>query len=173
MNGMKLIIPLVFAFYVSAPQAQTCLDTIEAAAPDGRYTDHGDGTVTDKITKLMWKQCSEGQSGTDCSGGTATIKTWQVALQAPANINTQGGFAGYSDWRLPNIKELKSLVERRCFLPAINATHFPNTKSSNYWSSSPRANYSASAWYVYFPYGYDSSYNRPNDLYVRLVRTGQ
>ena len=173
MNGMKLIIPLVFAFFVSTPQAQTCLDTIEAAAPDGRYTDHGDGTVTDKITKLMWKQCSEGQSGTDCSGGTATTKTWQVALQVPANINTQGGFAGYSDWRLPNIKELKSLVERRCFLPAINATHFPNTKSSLYWSSSPHANFSSYAWSVYFNYGYDNNSNRLNNSYVRLVRTGQ
>ena len=173
MNGMKLIIPLVFAFYVSAPQAQTCLDTIEAAAPDGRYTDHGDGTVTDKITKLMWKQCSEGQSGTDCSGGTATTKTWQVALQVPANINTQGGFAGYSDWRLPNIKELKSLVELRCFLPAINATHFPNTKSSGYWSSSPNGDHSSYAWRVVFISGDGLNNNRSNFNYVRLVRTGQ
>ena len=163
MNIMRPVIPLIFALFVSAPQAQVCLDTVEAVAPDGRYTDHSDGTVTDKITGLMWRQCGEGQSGTDCSGGSATTHTWRGALQIPASVNTQGGFAGYSDWRLPNIKELASLVEERCYSPAINLTLFPNTLSSYYWSASPYANYSAYAWSVYFNYG--------NDYYTQSVPT--
>ena len=170
---MRPVIPLIFAFFMNSPQAQTCLDTIEAVAPDGRYTDHNDGTVTDKITGLMWRQCSEGRSSTDCSGGSATSHTWQGALQIPANINTQGGFAGYSDWRLPNLKELASLVEERCYSPAINVTLFPNTPSSSYWSASPYASSSAYAWYVHFYYGSDYGGNRTYGLYVRLVRTGQ
>ena len=170
---MRPVIPLILALFVSAPQAQTCLDTIEAVALDGRYTDHDDGTVTDKVTGLMWKQCSEGQSGADCSGGSATASTWQGALQQPANINTQGGFAGHSDWRLPNIKELASLAEERCYSPAINGTLFPNTVSSYYWSASPYANNSASAWYVNFGYGDGYYGNRASGKYVRLVRTGQ
>ena len=160
----------------SAPLlAQTCQDNITSTAPDGRYTDHGDGTVTDTTTSLMWKRCSEGQSGSNCSG-TANTSTWQEALQIPANINTQGGFAGYSDWRLPNLKELASLIEERCYNPAINISYFPSlptSSSSAYWSSTPTPRYLSDAWGVLFNHGNDNYGSRTSRTYVRLVRTGQ
>ncbi|MBP8284334.1 MAG: DUF1566 domain-containing protein, partial [Chromatiaceae bacterium] len=96
-----------------AAAAQTCkYGSIPATAPASRFTDNGDGTVTDRATGLQWQRCSEGQtwsSGT-CTG-TATGHTWQVALQ----LAEAASYAGQSDWRLPNINELASIVEQACY----------------------------------------------------------
>jgi hypothetical protein len=149
--------------------AQTCRDDIRATAPDSRYQDNGNGTVTDRATGLIWKQCAEGRSGAGCATGSLQTFTWQAALQhAEAAV-----FAGNSLWRLPNKNELASLVERRCYDPAINATFFPNTPSSGFWSSSPAASSSDGAWVVGFYYGYVGDGGKNYTLYVRLVRAGQ
>ncbi|WP_269267322.1 DUF1566 domain-containing protein [Vibrio cholerae] len=143
---------------------------ITATTPSADFSDNGDGTVTHHATGLIWQRCSLGQSwdGTDCTG-TATTFTWQQALAAGAQ-NTLGGF---SDWRLPNKNELASIVEYRCFRPAINSQAFPNTPSDWYWSSSPFARNSYYAWFVYFGNGgvYDAS--KSHNPHVRLVRAGQ
>ena len=68
--------------------------------PNERYETHDDGTVTDKVTGLMWMQCSLGQDSNDNCSGIATEHDWQEALEA-AEAST---FATYTDWRLPNIK---------------------------------------------------------------------
>ncbi len=160
---------LLLAVAMAPALAQTCRDDIPASAPDSRFTANGDGTVTDRATGLIWKQCAEGLSGADCLTGSATNFTWQQALQhAEAAV-----FAGSSLWRLPNKKELASLVEQRCYAPAINSRFFPNTPSSWFWSSSPYAGYSYDAWVVYFANGdVYGSYKRSSDE-VRLVRGGQ
>ncbi|MDH5387171.1 MAG: DUF1566 domain-containing protein [Gammaproteobacteria bacterium] len=154
--------------------AQTCSNSVTATAPDSRYTDNLDGTVTDNQTGLMWRQCSEGLSTTDtaCDTGSAVPYTWQVALQQVQTINVTG-FAGYTDWRLPNHNELTSLLENSCFSPAINTTAFPVTPAFNYWSASPHANLPGSAWYVSFNHGFVDSSNKTLAYRVRLVRGGQ
>ena len=149
--------------------AQTCSDTIFVTAPDSRYRDNSDGTITDLQSGLIWKQCSQGLSGSDCSSGAVETKTWQQALQA---ADTEQ-FAGYDDWRLPNLSELASLVEMSCYSPAINDNYFPNTENSYYWSSSPYAGSSTYAWHVYFYGGSDGRLSKNNNVYVRLVRGGQ
>jgi hypothetical protein len=63
-----------------------------------------------------------------------------------------------------------SIVEEKCYDPAINLTRFLNTPSSVVWSGSPYAYYSGNAWYVNFNGGYSGIYNRSNDYQVRLVR---
>ncbi|MFI3195587.1 MAG: DUF1566 domain-containing protein, partial [Methylococcaceae bacterium] len=79
----------------------------------------------------------------------------------------------YSDWRLPNIAELQTIVERDNYYPAINTELFPNTPSDVFWSSSPYVGYASSAWGVYFSSGLvDSSY-RGSAFPVRLVRASQ
>jgi len=109
-----LLLGLCLVFFTgAAAAAQTCkYDSIPATAPASRFTDNGDGTVTDKTTGLQWQRCSQGQtwSGGTCAG-TATGHTWQAALQL-ADVAT---YAGRSDWRLPNIKELASIVEQACY----------------------------------------------------------
>ena len=156
-------------------QPSTSPSPITASAPNSRYTDNGDGTVTDTTTGLMWKQCAEGltTSSTACDTGTAAIYTWQQALQQAQTVDSGSGFAGHTDWRLPNRKELHSLVEVQCYSPAINATLFPNTPSNEFWSSSPVADDTGYAWVVSFDGGYDSNGNKSYANYVRLVRGGQ
>jgi len=162
------------AFNSTVALAQTCqTTTIPATTPTSRFTVHGNGTVTDTKTGLMWKQCSEGLSGADCSVGGAGAYTWQGALQQAQTVNVGSGFAGYTDWRVPNVKELRSITERQCYAPSINTTIFPNTVSSLYWSSSPVADFSNGAWLVYFYYGTDGWHYKDSNYYVRLVRSGQ
>jgi hypothetical protein len=159
-------------FWLSAAQGQTCRTEAEipSSTPTADFVDHGDGTVTHKKTGLMWMKCPLGQSGPDCATGSADTYTWEQALETADGHS----FAGYSDWRLPNVKELRSIVEQRCYGPAINLSVFPATPGSYFWSSSPNASNSGYAWHVYFDYGYDDySYSRGHALLVRLVRSGQ
>ena len=173
-----LLIGTALLFGVPTLHAQTCNDSATKTAPDSRYTDNGNGTVTDNQTGLMWKQCSEGLSNSDnavpaCDTGSAITYTWQGALSHAQTVNS-ASFAGHSDWRLPNVKELSSLVEMACYWPAINVNRFPNTLSSGYWSSSPVADRSASAWNVHFSVGSGGgNLKAGGHYYVRLVRGGQ
>ena len=116
---------------------------------------NGDGTVTDVATGLMWQQQDDG-----------IIRDHPDAITFCQNLS----LAGQADWRLPNIKELTSLVDYRQFNPAIDAAAFPNTSSSIYWSASSRASISVSAWFVGFNDGGVESRNKTSDLFVRCVR---
>ena len=100
----------------------------QPAAAQMSYTDNGNGTVTDNLTGLMWKKCSEGQNNDSTCSGTALIYTWEDALTQCENLS----FAGYTDWRLPNKRELFSIVHFGTYAPAINTTYFPNTQSALY-----------------------------------------
>jgi hypothetical protein len=151
--------------------SQTIKTYIDNQWQDSLYTDHKDGTVTDIKTTLMWKRCPEGLSGSGCTG-TAEKYSYKLAIER-ADASENKPFATYSDWRLPNIKELRSLVARDRYLPAINSTFFPNTPNSYFWSSSPYAYFTNSAWILDFDYGDDYYYHRSNYIYVRLVRGGQ
>lgn len=149
----------------SLAHAQTCrTDSILATTPDSRFEIISNGSeVKDKVTGLIWQRCSMGQTwdGNTCTG-TATSHTWQQALTVAKNLGN-----GY---RLPNIKELKSIVERQCYNPTINSKVFPNTQSSVYWSSSPYANNNNDAWGVNFYNGPDGGNYKNNRHYVRAVR---
>ena len=168
-NEMKLIQIFLFSLFSGSLQA-ACLNTISDTTPSGRFTDHGNRTVTDKVTGLMWKQCSEGLSGMGCGDGSATALNWQEALLVPGSVNNQGGFAGFTDWRLPNIKELGSIVSQRCSHQAINTSVFPNTPSAGYWSATPYLSDSSTSWNVNFILGTPSPHKRDLGLSVRLVR---
>jgi len=167
------VLGALFLFLLSSISAwaQTCNSAMPFTAPDTRYTINSIGTVTDLHTGLMWQQCSAGLSGADCADGVVQSFKWDQALQHVENLNATTGFANYTDWRLPNIKELVSLVEEACDSPAINLNHFPNTTHSKYWSSSPLiGQYTTLAWYVRFYDGYSHNMSRSSDGFVRLVR---
>lgn len=162
-----------------------CSTYIYASTPSIDFVVHGDGTVTHNKTGLMWKVCGEGQtwSNNNCSGDVTSV-TWQQALQIPNMLNANGGYAGYSDWRLPNIKELQSIIEQQCYSPSIESTIFPSTASDFYWSSSPYIDGNDLAWGIYFSDGHDYGskrinnrevfyYGNGNGYHARLVRGGQ
>jgi hypothetical protein len=132
------------------------------------FVDNADGTVTQSNTGLMWVKCSEGQTGTNCTGDAKTMN-WSAALTAANNSN----LGGYNDWRLPNLKELQALVDYSSYNPAIDTSYFPNTPSSWFWSASPFANLSYCAWVVCFSDGYAGYGDRNDGNHVRLVRGGQ
>jgi hypothetical protein len=149
---MRPKLPILCALFIACAEAhagQTCNDRINQTAPTSRYTDHGDGTVTDTRTGLMWQRCMMGYAYSDnstpgnladdaCTPSATVTYLWQEALQGVADANAAGGFAGFSDWRVANIRELISLVEHQCSAPAINATIFPDTPpDAEVFSSSP------------------------------------
>ena len=170
----KITLGIALCLLLTNSFAQTCKDSISETTPTERFNDQHDGTVLDSKTNLIWKRCSEGQTwdGTTCAGSASTY-TWQGALSATEALNTGEGFAGETDWRVPNIKELDSIVELKCYSPAINLSVFPNTPSAVVWSSSPYASSSYYAWYVSFSDGNDVAYFKNDYIQVRLVRSGQ
>src|SRR5450756_1981947 len=128
----------------AAPNAHavSCSSTNPIASnPDSVYdTATVPGTAIDTRTKLMWQRCSVGQTwnGSTCTGsarGSAQGDGWAWVLQQSVNNK----FAGFTDWRVPNVKELRSLVEecRGYPVPSINDTIFPNTPLDAFYSSSP------------------------------------
>ena len=165
----------LLAWPATAPWADTNPNfnpNVTATTPDTDFTlDDVNGTAYHQKTGLTWKRCAEGQtwsSGT-CTG-TAGSYTWSLALQRGPAL---GAFAGFSDWRLPNQKELNSIVEQRNYSPAINATVFPNAPASYFWSASPYAPYAGYAWLVVFNLGDGYADSKGANYAVRLVRGGQ
>ncbi len=165
---------IIFSFSFNDMSATCNTSSIKETTPTSDFTVNGDGTVTHLNTGLMWKVCSEGQTWADgnCTGTILTYN-WQEALQRPQTLNAVGGYSNNTDWRLPNINELLSIVEKQCYEPAINETIFPSTASDYYWSSSPNVSLSDYAWIVLFRYGYDGLNSRNSSYHVRLVRGGQ
>ena len=155
---------------------QECNSAILAST--SHLYDNGNGTINDPKTGLVWKKCNEGEiwnSANNSCNGSADTFTWQNALQRAQAINNSnvGENLGKTDWRLPNIKELASIVELKCYKPSINLSLFPTTVSWMYWSSSSVANGSNYAWYVNFNYSNDSRNYKNLSFSVRLVRSGQ
>ena len=163
-----LFAPTVWAACTAGNPNANLLQTTPTADFNTTATD---GTVIHTKTGLMWKRCAEGQTwdGATCTG-TASALNWQAALAAAAATST---FAGYSDWRLPSIKELQSIVESCGYGPAINTTIFPATPASDFWSASSYGPIPALAWYVRFGDGLVNAAVKPLILHVRLVRGGQ
>lgn len=147
----------------------SCPANIDRATPDADLIDNGDATVTHLSTGLTWKKCSEGYSGDYCTG-PSTAFNW-IQAQDAATAANNANFAGHNDWRVPNYKELQSIVETGCQNPSINWTRFPNTPPGQYWTSTGYGN-APIAWYVHFITGGSGAAERTMTYNVRLVRGG-
>jgi hypothetical protein len=141
--------------------------------------------VRDNVTKLVWE--------TKTNDGGLRDRNHQYFWYNPDN-NTNGGkagtnfmstysfvqnvnavsFCGASDWRLPTIEELYSIILNQNITSylAIDKHYFPNTLSSNYWSSSPYSKYRTFAWCVSFSFGQSCVDYKSSPHPVRLVRAG-
>jgi hypothetical protein len=163
------------AFPVSV--AQVCRSGIPPSNPPNVYIiDIANGTVTDPRTGLMWDRCLLGLSGADCNAGATQILSWDGALAAASAANS-ATYKGYSDWRLPNIKELVSSFEYcNVTVNLENGRVFPlGPVVSNVWSSSPSSNLAGSAYLLIGSTGAVVRQVRTVVVNngVRLVRGGQ
>lgn len=160
--------------------------------PVRSYTSLGGGTmVQDNVTGLIWEVKQNRDNTKDYTNphDADNTYTWCDTNSATnggdagtcgAN-DTEGyidtlnsaGFGGYSDWRIPTLKELVTLEDYSAYYPTINTALFPNTVSSHYWSSTTDAQYSGNAWRVHFYNGDNFINNKSDSLYVRAVRGGQ
>ena len=154
----------------------------QAACPvtPGRFIANG-AEVVDSKTGLVWARCSVGQTwnGSQCTGQPTLVyheEAMRLAQSTPG-------------WRLPNVKELASLVDRRCQSPSIDTVAFPGFAGNehwNYWSSTLDLSNTDRAWIVVFLEGRlqtdgrngdyvpafhgSPGFNRPRTVAVRLVR---
>ena len=131
------------------------------AWPDPRFTDNGNGTICDNLTGLMWEQASSG-----------TALTWANAL-AYANGLSLGG---HSDWRLPNVNELESLInagqaDSGDWLGSPQG--LSGVQAGGHWSSTTYAPSTTNAWLVGMSLGYVVYNVKTNNYYVLAVRSGQ
>jgi len=162
----------------------------------GRYRDEGNGTVTDITTNLQWQRFHVGQRW---ENEGVVGESDKLTFEQAAEVAQQCNYLGYTDWRVPTIDELNSLVYSSSGLPktwndtgnecegdyqrptiCLEAFPWPDYDDeeemyshSTVWSSSPYAYSSNYAWYISFYYGYTDHFNRANDEHVRLVRSGQ
>ncbi len=142
MNKVQQTLILLVTCAVSLSSlAQTCYEQPNLLSSSTKeFIIHDDGTASHLPTGLMWKRCIEGiSSNNSCNTGEVLTLNWEAALKHVAELNT-AGFAGYSDWRLPNPKELTSVIEYGCSKPAMNLSVFPNMLSIRVWSSTVSEN---------------------------------
>jgi hypothetical protein len=85
--------------------------------------DNGNGTITDNATGLIWQKCSMGQANDATCSGIATTVNWAAAMSYCENLT----LGGRSDWRLPSVTELRSLVDETRINPVVDPVFFPST----------------------------------------------
>jgi len=138
--------------------------------PSPRFTDNGDGTVLDHLTGLVWLRDA------NCFG---TTTTWQGALDE-ANL-LQDGSCGLSDqstegdWRLPNVREIASLVNYGVVAPALPFPHpFVNVETLNqYGTSTSHDRYPSWSWYRSFNAGSQASNAKTADDFLAWPVRGE
>ena len=136
------------------------------APPSPRFTDHGNGTVTDNMTGLMWTKNANLINGS---------LTWMNAVDYCNAMNSGSGTYGHTDWRLPNLRELQSLIDYGRYNPPLPEGHpFTNIVTMwYYWSSTTVADTTACAWLIRLNNGH-LTYGNKTDVYcVWPVRAGQ
>jgi hypothetical protein len=111
--------------------------------------------VRDNNTALVWQQLDDD-----------TGREWANALSY-CNDLTLGG---HSDWRLPSVKELISILDVHNIAPAIDNTVFPDTNRANYWTSTSISVDPSRAWHVNFDWSNNYYSDKATANYVRCVR---
>ncbi len=152
------------------------------------FVDNGDGTITDLNTGLMWEKKSldgglhDSENAYWWSGDGAQETIWDWL----DDINTEGGtgFAGHSDWRIPSVRELESVIDYEHAFPSVGpvfnngcivgctVTTCSCIEGSSYWSSTTAADTPADAFVVEFGSPFVGVVTKAIPLMVRAVRAG-
>lgn len=177
---MRIMLSLIVVAGSSIAHAQTssCATgsalSMPPSTPTERFTIPAAESVTtspviiDNQTGLMWARCEEGKSWHpqyECIG-EADSKNWEQTL---AHIAPTDTYLGYTGWRVPNVKELASIIERRCYNPALNSDVFPGGQADTLWTNSPNDVY-GNIWAVDFSTGTTQLVAPTSSFSFRLVR---
>ena len=133
-----------------------------------------DLSLHDKRWTYTWyepTQISKGNYAGKTNGGKCPEGNDCDTQAYVAAVNAKK-LCGYEDWRLPNIFELHTLLNRKDNCPGTctDKHYFPNTAKGGYWSSSPFEKFICYAWGVDFELGDASGAHKDTPLYIRLVR---
>ena len=138
------------------------------AWPSPRFSDNNDGTITDNATGLVWLK----------NGNPFGFKTWSHALACCRRLCggeyglTDGSSPG--DWRLPNIREIESLVDYDMAAPCLPQGHpFQNVRPSSYWTSTSVAAAPAEAMFIILGVGPSIFESKEHRFFVWPVRDGK
>jgi hypothetical protein len=143
-------------------------DGVECSMGGNRFTDNGNGTVTDNCTQLIWLK----------NANCFYVKIWQEAMNAAKQLAAGQcdlkDVSSAGDWRLPSIKELQSLIDYSKVSPALPKIHpFLEMRPDLYWSSTEGAYDEIYAWYVSFNNGHVNTSYKSSTYYVWPVRSRQ
>jgi hypothetical protein len=166
----------------ACPGAPSDQDGAVHAGVPLNYTDNGNGTVTDHATGLMWEKLSDDDGIHDWDNSYSWYDAFTIKI---ARLKTEC-FAGYCDWRLPNRRELESLVVVSHTAPAVDpvfntacapgctvTTCSCTQPDSYYWTSTSYQDPSLSAaWAVGSNFGVVDGHEKFLELSVRAVRGG-
>lgn len=135
------------------------------APPNPRFVDNRDGTVTDRLTDLVWLKDA------DAFG----LRTWEQGLAVCKSLchGSAGAWDGSQpgDWRLPNAKEIESLVDYGNFGPSIPKDHpFVNVRPSSYWTSTSVALAPTEAMFIILGVGPTIFENKEHPFFIWPVR---
>jgi hypothetical protein len=144
--------------------------------PVPRFVTSIEKTVADRLTGLMWAQDAQADTESGCLPGGDSLLTWQESLDYVKCLNTQN-YLGYPDWRLPNVVEMRSLLDLSRELPALPVGHtFSHVAqdSDGYWTSSTNfhRDYHDEAWWLRFDRIYVGSESKNLAKNVWPVRGG-
>ena len=130
--------------------------------PNPRFTVQANtNVVLDNLTSLMWAR------NANLPGGQTT---WSTAIDYCNNLT----YGGYSDWRLPNVRELQSLIDFSQNTPVLPSGHpFTDVQSDYYWSSTTISSGSDYAWFIYLADGYTYYGAKATMFSVWPIRGGQ
>ena len=142
--------------------------TWEAKVNDASHLRHWSWTYT-----WYGSDASSNGGSPGTASGTTNCKTLGRCdtEKFVADVNA-AALCGFADWRMPTQSELLTLVHAGAQNPSIDATYFPNTQASNFWSATSYVPSALSAWYVDFVGG-TNVFPKAHSSYVRLVRGGQ
>lgn len=138
-RSISIMLAAMFCAGTVSAQDEYCEDGARSdrpTTPSRDFVDLGDGVVQHEPTGLQWSRCAVGQTfNAGRCDGAATVFYWDEAPDAIDRLNATGELAGHSNWRLPTVEELRSIVEECREAPSINTDIFPNTPWSGFWTA--------------------------------------
>lgn len=184
MNYKNIVISTLFSLSVTACSGLGLSSSFQSEQTIQRFQVQK-GVALDTNSRLMWSRCLVGTTwnGYSCEGVTGLFGWYQLQSVAKA-----ANYAGYNDWRVPTLAELKTLADSETGVPVAKIPHLnqlvfptlnclatpgslsPNAPECWQWTSTPIEGSHHYAWTVYFGYGYGSANYERDAFALRLVR---